>query len=129
MNILLSNKVLQIYINNMTYKENFKYMFENSRCDDGWPHLVVGVNQENLKDALDAIGPYNNFDPDTAYEAITKATKGLDVSIRLGREGSPVVYIKLCRGEKIAFIMNTLCLLKPDELDLYKYNNIRMWFD
>ena len=126
----------------MTYKKNFAFMFDNSRADSSMPTLLIGVSKENLKDALSAIGSYNEFKPERVYDAIMAALEVLEgnADVLVGREGSPVVYTRTkASTEQDEFVveqaMKVLKSCSPDELTHEKFNSvvygthIRMWFD
>ena len=115
-----------------------------------------GLTDTNLQAALEAIGGYNEFDPSKVYlalQAVDCLMPHLDMlsnpnhgcnryDIEVGRESSPVVYIKIWNKELKNFNLNEPRIKEimkgalVDEFSIYKtseedYGNtiIRMWWD
>lgn len=115
-----------------------------------------GLTDTNLQAALEAIGGYNNFDSSKVYLALQSVDclmPHLDMvsnpnhgcnkyDIEVGRESSPVVYIKIWNKELKSFDLNESRIKEimtgahVDEFSIYKTSEedfgntiIRMWWD
>jgi hypothetical protein len=91
--LLLVQEVRTAYADAGEQRDN-EHFVDDERClsflTSGWFE-----DGELLKEALDAIGGYNRFDPDR----VATRTKELneehgDIRVAVGREGSPVLYIE-----------------------------------
>jgi len=104
----------------------------------------------DAKDAVDVVGPYNHFEPETMHDLIG-AVEAIDHDARfaVGREGSPVLYIKTVAGLDVAgsisrstYAIDEFSVLDVDTFrahveDLENegpsvesgYQYVRMWWD
>jgi len=113
--------------------EMLKYGFEeNTRC---LGFRVSLDSKDSLEDALNAIGPYNDFDPLRVFEAITSIGENLAPynGVALGREYSPVVYLRLDYDKKTKAIKDAVVKAMEstgaDEIDWESEDTLRVWFD
>jgi len=104
----------------------------------------------DAKDAVDVVGPYNYFEPETIHDLID-AVEAIDHDVRfaVGREGSPVLYIKTVAGLDVAgsisrstYAIDEFSVLDVDTFRAHVeglenegpsvesgYQYVRMWWD
>jgi len=90
----------------------------------------VEVKKEDLKACLEAIGQYNRFDGAKVYEVLKEL--GLDEvrEILVGREGSPVIYLKGVTPAEQTWCFNQVKqMLDVDEVSLKDGDIVRLWWD
>ena len=115
-------------------------------------HFVTDawLTPDVAEDAVDVVGPYNYFEPETMHDLID-AVEAIDHDARfaVGREGSPVLYIKTVAGLDVAgsisrstYAIDEFSVLDVDTFrahveDLENegpsvesgYQYVRMWWD
>ena len=77
------------------------------------------VKVRTAKDAVDAIGTYNQFRPSSVKGALDQV-QGNDPNARfsIGREGSPVIYIETGKPRSVIGVLSSMDpYRKPDELE------------
>lgn len=83
-------------------------------------------------EAIRAIGPYNNFEPENAVAALQRAEEAIGSKISVGREGSPCLYIEVDYPDKDDArknaIMAAMREAKADEVD-FEGREVRAWWD
>jgi hypothetical protein len=100
-------------------------------------------DKELAKLLVERVGPYNNFNPASIKEFIDTLPEG--TSVRVGREGSPVMYFRYPEGLAVSQLYNQIEdyseLLQYDELDytsslslgprysVDKIGAVRVWWD
>jgi hypothetical protein len=119
---------------------NFVRIGYQDACTDFTVHfyLYSGNGSEQLKDAIRAAGQYNDFSPARVIKAFDKIAHMVDEA-SFGREGSPVLYLKLkssvapvdaerlqrLQGEIIAAFKSAAA----DEADAVSARTVRLWWD
>lgn len=105
---------------------NFLVKFANYRFDQ-------------LEQAITNVGDYNEFNGATVVKTFAKI-KHLVYQASFGREGSPVLYLYINRGEfgnepigvqEVLDEFSNMRKSKPDEIDVDEYNPalVRLWWD
>lgn len=83
----------------------------------------------SLKDCLAAIGCYNNFDPFRVYLQLSR----LKCEVEIGREGSPVLYIRPLDDEAKKWLVTAMEAVRGDEIDwrpdVVRGQVLRVWWD
>ena len=85
---------------------------------------------ETIRRCLDAIGDYNDFNPDDVADAVASVFADI-VSVAIGRAGSPLLAIEVHAGDAAGVEARSLrCLLalsmcKPDDLSIGVDNHQR----
>jgi hypothetical protein len=101
--------------------------------------FTVGFYRHDFADfrlAVKAAGQYNNFDPRAVLKAFDKIADSLD-RVYFGREGSPVMYLKVEHSEDPAEIERRLVAVEAafgrgvevDEMDRAGTRTLRCWWD
>lgn len=96
--------------------------------------FVVGFsNIEVACEAVDIIDSYNNFDASSVKRSLELAWSKLSFgTIYIGREASPVIYIRDygMKEQTISEIMAFMLAASADEVDYDKHNSrVRAWWD
>lgn len=86
------------------------------------------LSVREARSLLDVIGGYNRFEPDRTA-AVLKAFEGNDhVTVEVGREGSPVIYVTAVDDKTRAAVKRALVKARPSELSEECFT-IRAWWD
>lgn len=95
---------------------------------------ITCADVEDLKDCVRIIKQYNNFDSDVVNAEIDDKLPSSGISVSIGREGSPVIYIKylfnkVSKNEMGAVIKVLADNTQADEFDLLPSGEWRLWWD
>lgn len=90
----------------------------------------AALTLDGAVEALRAIGGYNLFDGEAVGEVLARISIGDYAQIQVGREGSPVLYIRTGCGTTIdrEGIERELRAVHADELD-WDGSTLRVWWD
>lgn len=88
------------------------------------------LKMDKAQEVIKAIGPYNGFNPGLVNEVLSQiADKYGPLSIEVGREGSPCLYVWTNDYAKLDDIKEMLSAAHPDELGRETGYSVRAWWD
>lgn len=118
-------------------KTVFERLWEDN--DPAGPRILTfladSVDADRAKELVNQIGQINNFLPAAVCEAIDRCPA--DCQFMIGREGSPVIYVRISIWSRIESIAQVVTAFKPAKPDEYppvegyhsSVNTLRFWWD
>lgn len=110
----LRNEIATAYADAGPQRDNDHHS-NDMRClsflTSGW------LTPDEAASAVELIGPYNAFDPDTVADMLdTVLENDPDALVAIGREGSPVLYVETDDPEAVVSVFGEWGEGTPDEL-------------
>lgn len=102
----LYEEVRTAFSDSVEQRDNYNYSHED-RClsflTSDWFDSAAAA-----REALESIGPYNAFDPETAGDILEAIVRDADPDARfaVGREGSPAIYVETDDAEAVRAVFD-----------------------